>query len=120
MIKYFNGLCFALLIMTQVSHAQSVRYMDNSGNIHFVDNLSDVPARYRQQVVPPTPTPILDKRGLQEKRRLELQAKRQAAEEQRREKLEEQRKRREEYQSAKKEQERLKKERIKSGFQRNM
>lgn len=40
--------------------AQRYRYMDSSGNIHFVDSLGDVPRQYRQQIVPATPTPVLD------------------------------------------------------------
>lgn len=38
-------------------YAQSFRYMDESGNIHFVDSISEVPPRYRNQVLAPTPAP---------------------------------------------------------------
>jgi type IV secretory pathway VirB10-like protein len=48
------------------AHAQQHRYMDSSGNIHFVDSLSDVPRQYREQLVPPTPTPVLDARQRKE------------------------------------------------------
>lgn len=48
------------------AHAQHYRYMDSSGNIHFVDSLGDVPRQYREQLVPPTPTPVLDARQRRE------------------------------------------------------
>jgi transposase len=40
--------------------------MDSSGNIHFVDSLEDVPRQYRQQLVAPTATPVLDQRQRKE------------------------------------------------------
>ena len=43
--------------------------MDSSGNIHFVDSLGDVPRQYRQQLVAPTPAPVLDQRQRQELQR---------------------------------------------------
>jgi hypothetical protein len=43
--------------------AQRYKYMDNSGNIHFVDSFKQVPREFREQVVPPTPTPVLDEKG---------------------------------------------------------
>lgn len=43
--------------------------MDSSGNLHFVDSLGDVPRQYRQQVVPPTPTPVLTARQRNELQR---------------------------------------------------
>lgn len=51
------------------AHAQRYRYMDSSGNIHFVESLNDVPRPYRQQIVPPTPTPVLDARQKKELQR---------------------------------------------------
>jgi hypothetical protein len=53
-------------VVTADAYAQSYRYMDSSGNIHFVDSLSDVPRQYREQLVPPTPTPVLDARQRKE------------------------------------------------------
>jgi hypothetical protein len=70
-------------------HAQQVRYMDSSGNIHFVDRLSEVPPRYREQVVPPTPTPVLDRRGQMAKKRAEMQAARLKMQEEKRRRAEE-------------------------------
>jgi hypothetical protein len=37
--------------------------MDSSGNIHFVDSWKQVPREFREQIVPPTPTPVLDERA---------------------------------------------------------
>ena len=54
------------LLCATDAHAQQHRYMDSSGNIHFVDSLSDVPRQYREQLVPPTPTPVLDARQRKE------------------------------------------------------
>lgn len=45
------------LIMTGALEAQQLRYMDESGNLHFVDRLDQVPPKYRDQVLKPTPTP---------------------------------------------------------------
>jgi len=43
--------------------------MDASGNIRFVESLNDVPRQYRQQIVPPTPTAVLDIRQKKEQQR---------------------------------------------------
>ena len=67
--------------------AQGFRYMDSSGTIHFADSISDVPRQYRQQIYPPTPTPVLDKRGQAQARRAEQE------EQARRERLEREKKR---------------------------
>jgi Na+-translocating ferredoxin:NAD+ oxidoreductase RnfG subunit len=68
--------------------AQQIRYMDSSGNLHFVDDLSQVPPRYRQQVVPYTPTPVLDKRQQQAKYRQEQALLRRKEQEERRKRME--------------------------------
>jgi hypothetical protein len=75
--------------------AQQHRYMDSSGNIHFVDNVYQVPQRYREQVMTPTPVPVLDRKALMEKQRLEQQAKREKMAEERRKQIEERQKKRE-------------------------
>lgn len=82
---------------------QQVRYMDSSGNINFVDNVSQVPPRYRQQVETPTPVPVLDRKGMAQKRRQEQLAKQEKAvkekekrREERERKYEEQRRKKEE------------------------
>jgi len=62
------------------AYAQRYRYMDASGNIHFVDSLSEVPRQYREQLVPPTPTPVLDAR---QRKELQHRKEREAKERQR-------------------------------------
>ncbi len=37
--------------------AQTFRYQDESGNLFFVEKLSDVPAKYQNQVIAPPPPP---------------------------------------------------------------
>jgi|GEM_PF-4227496 len=57
--------CFFLLvlitllfsILSRPAHSQSFRFMDESGNIYFVDRLEDVPLKYRYQVLKPSPPP---------------------------------------------------------------
>ena len=56
---------FFLMTISSVE-AQRYRYMDSSGNLHFVETLNDVPRQYRQQIVPATPTPVLDARQKKE------------------------------------------------------
>jgi hypothetical protein len=43
--------------------AQQVRYIDSSGNIHFVDSINKVPQRYRLQVATPTPVAVYAPQG---------------------------------------------------------
>lgn len=64
-------LMFGLLVVVGAlcAQAQQFRYMDHSGNIHFVESLNDVPRQYRHQIVPPTPTPVLDARQKKELQR---------------------------------------------------
>ena len=53
----FYCLLIIFLIFPALSSAESYRYMDKAGTIHWVDKLKDVPPEYREQVFPPTPTP---------------------------------------------------------------
>jgi hypothetical protein len=92
--------------------------MDSSGNIHFVDSLSQVPPRYREQIVPATPTPVLDRRGVQAKKRAEAQAAREKQMEERRKQNELRRKQREQQMAEMKERKRLQRERNESSFSR--
>jgi hypothetical protein len=65
------GLVFTTLLTFFALHeaeAQRYRYIDGSGGIHFVDSLKAVPREYREQIVPPTPTPVLDARAKQQLR----------------------------------------------------
>ena len=82
------------------SAADQLRYMDEAGNIRFVNRMKEVPREYREQIVPPTPRPKLDARQLsqvkrkqeEEQRRREQElAKRQKNEKLRRDELEKQR-----------------------------
>lgn len=57
-MKVFT-ISFILLFSLSVS-AEQLRYIDDSGNMHFVDSISQVPKRYLSQVVPPTPVPVID------------------------------------------------------------
>lgn len=56
------------LMCMHTAHAQRYRYIDSSGGIHFVDSLKGIPREYREQVVPATPTPVLDARAKQQLR----------------------------------------------------
>lgn len=62
--------------------ADQYRYMDSSGNIYFVDSINQVPSRYREQVIPPTPAPVYDKKtqALVKRMQREAEAKRLRAE----------------------------------------
>ncbi len=55
-----------IVVTCRYAESQQFRYMDNSGNIHFVESINDVPRQYRHQIVPPTPTPVLDARQKKE------------------------------------------------------
>jgi hypothetical protein len=72
-MKRFLSLSFVFFTVTSVwtfeAHAQRYRYMDSAGNIHFVDSLGDIPRHYREQVIPPTPTPVLSARQRQDLQR---------------------------------------------------
>ena len=48
-----------MILLASIAHAQELRFIDESGNIHWVERLEEVPPRYRNQVVPPTPAPQL-------------------------------------------------------------
>jgi hypothetical protein len=117
-IRSFLYVALACSYVSVPCAAQQVRYMDSSGNIHFVDSPNQVPMRYREQVMTPTPVPVLDRKAQMEKRRLEQQALREKRVEERRKQAEEREKKREE---AKQKAEEAKKNRRKgqvSGFGR--
>jgi hypothetical protein len=108
----------ALFLVDTSAEAQRFRYIDSSGNIHFVDSLSQVPERYMSQVVPPTPTPVYDRRALQEKKRQEQAAAREAAAQKSREQTEARRREAQRRQAEMREQQRLKREQGNSAFSR--
>jgi hypothetical protein len=61
-------------LLTTCAEAQRYRYVDQSGNIHFVDSWKQVPREYREQIVPATPTPVLDEKTIRERQRQRDQA----------------------------------------------
>lgn len=54
--NYIIALGILTLFFTVNLNADSFRYMDESGNIHWVDRITDVPTKYINQVMPPTPS----------------------------------------------------------------
>ena len=60
-----RAILFGILcsVVVRDTVGEGFRYIDSSGNIHFVDSWGDVPGQYREQVVPPTPTVALDERA---------------------------------------------------------
>ena len=51
-----------LLLCATSGSAQQFRYIDESGSIHFVDSIYEIPMQYRNQVLKPTPTIVIDKK----------------------------------------------------------
>ena len=75
--------------------ADQIRYMDEAGNIIFVDKLSEVPKEYMHQIMTPTPTPVISKQEaaeMQRKRRQEQMEKERKEREKKREERERQKK----------------------------
>ena len=112
------ALMAAPLVVIASADAQRFRYIDSSGNIHFVDSLSQVPERYMNQVVPPTPTPVYDRRAIQEKKRQEQAAARELAAQKNREQAEARRREAQRRQAEIREQHRLRREQGNSSFSR--
>ena len=85
--RYFTT-SFAVIVATASfifvasAHADRLRYMDESGNIHWVDHISEVPAQYQNQILRPTPVPDEASLKWMEQRRRERE-KEERAEEQR-------------------------------------
>lgn len=50
-------LCSTFSVQMDLVEGQSYRYIDESGNIFFVDRIDQIPPKYRYQVLPPTPIP---------------------------------------------------------------
>lgn len=50
---FYGALCAAVLLLVAVSpvSAQSIMYMDKSGNLNFVDTVQEIPREYRDQVL---------------------------------------------------------------------
>jgi len=81
-LGYIGTLCALVLISVPTAViAEGIRYMDQAGNIHFVDRLAEVPEEYRGQVINVEPTPMTQeqyRKALQEYRRKQSQAKKEA------------------------------------------
>jgi hypothetical protein len=45
-----------LLLIPGIISAQGLNYVDEAGNIYFVDNIDQVPMQYRNQFIAPQPT----------------------------------------------------------------
>lgn len=70
------GACAAFFITATSAQAQTVMFQDESGQLHFVEKLSQVPEKFREQVMPPTPAVAADSpQFLKQKRELEKAAK---------------------------------------------
>ncbi len=90
--------------------AQSLNYIDEAGNIHFVESLNDVPQQYRNQFIPAQPTLQPGSRAAKEydktikirERELEREKKKKEKEEARKKKLEEREKKKKEKEESKK------------------
>lgn len=69
---------FGALVSSGNAVAEDYHYMDSSGNIHSVESINQVPSRYREQVIPPTPVPVYDKKteALMKRMQREAEAKR--------------------------------------------
>ncbi len=88
--------CLSMFCASSAS-AERYRYVDSSGNMHFVNSLKQVPQQYMHQIMTPTPRPVYSKR---EARRMESERRRrereQEAQDRRKERAEEQARRRRE------------------------
>jgi hypothetical protein len=56
------ALLLCLLLLPTTLLAQPFRFMDEAGNLHWADSIDEVPHRYRNQILVPTPVPTF-KRG---------------------------------------------------------
>lgn len=90
----FKALLFVLVFFVSIPlvAAQSIRYIDESGNIHWVDSLQKIPPQYRDQVLKPTPAPGSEKAALEQQRKAEALKKQKDREDQRKKKEEERKK----------------------------
>ena len=59
MARFRTFILIALLsaVSSTAALAEGVSYVDESGNIHFASGLNDVPMRFRNQILKPTPGP---------------------------------------------------------------
>jgi|GEM_PF-1930796 len=71
--RYTPLVALACLLWCSTALAEQLRYMDEAGNIRFVNRMSEVPRQHREQIVPPTPTPVLNQRQKAELKRRQQQ-----------------------------------------------
>lgn len=57
-----SAILLCLLLLPTTLSAQPFRFMDEAGNLHWADSIEEVPFRYRNQILVPTPVPTY-KRG---------------------------------------------------------
>lgn len=115
------GFC-ACVVVAGVSdapraRAQSLRYMDSSGNLRFADSIKDVPKEYRQQIYPPTPTPVLTRQQQIQKRMEEERIQRQKMQQERMKQMERDRRAMQAEKANRRKQNELRQDEVSSGFQ---
>jgi hypothetical protein len=91
--------------------------MDSSGNLRFADSIKDVPKEYRQQIYPPTPTPVLTRQQQVQKRLDEERIQRQKMQQERMKQMERDRRAMQAEKANRKRQNELKQDEVSSGFQ---
>lgn len=61
---------------TALAIADQLRFMDDAGNIRFVDKLAQVPPQYRNQIVTPTPAPVYTEKEVRDMKRKQAEEQR--------------------------------------------
>jgi hypothetical protein len=111
------SVCVTMLGLMQASLSQSLRYMDSSGNLRFADSIKEVPKQYREQIYPPTPTPVLTRQQQVQKRMEEERIQRQKMQRERMKQMEQDRRSIEAERAARKKKNELRRDELSSGFQ---
>ncbi len=112
-----TSVCVVGFSKVDISHGQSLRYMDSSGNLRFADSIKDVPKEYREQIYPPTPTPVLTKQQQFQKRMEEERIQRQKLQRERMRQMERDRRSIDAERAARKKKNELRQDELSSGFQ---
>ena len=120
-IAVVSGLCASVAVASvfdaPLAIAQSLRYMDSSGNLRFADSIKDVPREYREQIYPPTPTPVLTRQQQIQKRMEEERIQRQKLQRERMKQMERDRRAMQAEKANRKRQIELRQDEASSGFQ---
>lgn len=111
------SLCVVGIGQVDNSHGQSLRYMDSSGNVRFADSIKEVPREYREQIYPPTPTPVLTRQQQVQKRMEEERIQRQKLQRERMKQMERDRRSIDVERAARKKKNDLRQDELSSGFQ---